>query len=185
MHHSGPSQDDPADQDHPAAQDRRPPEDRLAAQVAELAGATGRTVAAAESLTGGMIASALAAAEGAGEWFRGALVAYAGEVKHELLGVPDGPVVTAEAASAMARAVRGLLGADIGVAVTGVGGPGPQDGCSPGTVFIAVATAPDGPAGEDPAVAHHELPGEPVQVCAASAELALQMLIDRLAQLPP
>lgn len=181
-------QNNGASQDRPADQDRRGPQDRLGARVAELAGSTGRTVAVAESLTGGMIAAALAAAEGAGDWFRGALVAYAGEVKHELLGVPDGPVVSAEAAWAMARGVRRLLGADVGVAVTGVGGPTWQDGRSPGTVFIAVAATPDeGAAGDgaggDPAAAHHELPGEPVQVCAASAELALQMLLDRLDRL--
>lgn len=186
-------QNNGASQDRAADQDRRGPQDRLAARVAELAGVTGRTVAVAESLTGGMIATALAAAEGAGDWFRGALVAYAGEVKHELLGVPDGPVVSAEAAWAMARGVRRLLGADVGVAVTGVGGPTWQDGRSPGTVFIAVAATPDeGAAGDgaggvgaggDPAAAHHELPGEPVQVCAASAELALQMLLDRLDRL--
>ncbi|WP_181779738.1 CinA family protein [Pseudonocardia pini] len=56
--------------------------------MAEFATAAERSVA--ESLTGGMVASALARAEGASTWFRGAIVAYAGEVKHDLLNVPDG-----------------------------------------------------------------------------------------------
>src|SRR3954451_7740925 len=110
---------------------------RRAHQVAELAVARERSVAVAESLTGGMIASALAQAEGASEWFRGSLVAYSTEVKHEVLGVPVGPVVSAEAAAVMARRVRSLRHADISVAVTGAGGPSAQDGHEPGTVFLA------------------------------------------------
>lgn len=58
--------------------------------MSDLARSSGRTIAVAESLTGGMVATALAAAEAAGEWSRGSLVAYSSEAKHELLGVPDG-----------------------------------------------------------------------------------------------
>ena len=109
----------------------------LAERVGELALGQGVTVAAAESLTGGMISTALAAAGRSSEWFLGSLVAYASEVKHDVLDVPPGPVVSATAASAMARGVRRLLKADVAVAVTGAGGPGGQDGRAPGTVFIA------------------------------------------------
>ena len=92
--------------------------DQLAGEIAALARSTGRTVAVAESLTGGRICAALAAAESASEWFRGGVVAYASEVKHAVLHVADGPVVSAEAARAMGVGVRDLLNADIGLAVT-------------------------------------------------------------------
>ncbi|WFG45188.1 CinA family protein [Pseudonocardia alni] len=113
--------------------------DDLAARISDLASSAGRTVAVAESLTGGMVSAALAASSGAGEWYRGGLVAYSSQVKHDVLDVPDGPVVDPDAARVMAERVRKLLGADIAVALTGAGGPDPQDGQDPGTVFLAVA----------------------------------------------
>jgi nicotinamide-nucleotide amidase len=148
--------------------------DQHAAQVSERARSSGRTVAVAESLTGGMIATALAKAEAASDWFRGSLVAYSSEVKHALLDVPDGPVVSAEAARAMARGVRSLLQADVAVAVTGAGGPDPQDGRPPGTVFLAV----DDVTGTS--VVHRDLDGDPAEVCAAATGTALALLAARL-----
>jgi nicotinamide-nucleotide amidase len=128
-----------------------------AERVAELARGSGRRVAVAESLTGGMIASSLAQAEGASEWFCGSLVAYSKEVKHEVLGVPPGPVVSAEAAGVMARRVRSMLLADIAVAITGSGGPSAQDGHEPGTVFLAVgaSTATTSDVSSSPAIRRH------------------------------
>jgi nicotinamide-nucleotide amidase len=147
---------------------------RLAEQVGELAREHGLTVAAAESLTGGMISTALATAGGSSEWFLGGLVAYSSDVKHAVLDVPPGPVVTATAASAMVRGVRKLLGADVAVAVTGAGGPGGQDGRDPGTVFLAF----DG--GDGHRVTRLNLDGEPKAVCATSTVAALRMLVDGL-----
>lgn len=149
---------------------------KRAERVGELALARGRTIAVAESLTGGMIASALAQAQQASEWFRGSLVAYSTPVKHQLLEVPDGPVVSSDAATAMARSVRKLLRADISVAVTGAGGPAAQDGHEPGTVFLAV----DGGGREQ--VLRLDLPGEPAAVCAAATLAALDALVSTLGQ---
>jgi nicotinamide-nucleotide amidase len=149
---------------------------RRAERVAQLALSRGWTIAVAESLTGGMIASALAQAQQASEWFRGSLVAYSTEVKHEVLDVPAGPVVSAEAAGAMARRVRELLLADISVAVTGAGGPSAQDGHEPGTVFLAVHS------GDRDQVVRIDLPGEPAAVCAAATLAALDALVDALDQ---
>jgi nicotinamide-nucleotide amidase len=146
----------------------------LAKRVGELALARELTVAVAESLTGGMIATALAAAERSSEWFLGSVVAYASQVKHDVLDVPDGPVVSASAASAMARGVRRLLKADVAVAVTGAGGPGGQDGREPGTVFVAF----DG--GDEHRVLRLELDDEPEVVCATSAAASLRTLIEGL-----
>ena len=70
----------------------------------------GLTLAVAESFTGGLIASRLVAVPGASRWFRGGVVAYAPAVKRSLLGVGDGPVVSAEAAAQMAAGARRALG---------------------------------------------------------------------------
>lgn len=71
----------------------------------------------------------------------GGVVAYARSAKHELLNVSDGPVVRASAAEEMAEGVRTLMHADVSAAVTGAGGPEPQDGQPDGTVFLAIATS--------------------------------------------
>ncbi len=99
----------------------------------------GLTLAVAESLTGGLVASRLVNVVGASTWFRGAVVSYASDVKYDVLGVPEGPVVSAEAAQAMAEGARRVLGADVGLATTGVAGPDSQDGQSPGTVYVGLA----------------------------------------------
>ena len=83
----------------------------------------------------------LTAVSGASDVFRGAVVSYASDVKFDLLGVPRGPVVSHDAAKAMALGVRERLGADIGIATTGVAGPAEQEGHPPGTVFSASRTA--------------------------------------------
>ena len=97
----------------------------------------GWTLALAESLTGGLIGSRLTAVPGASDVFRGGLVSYASDVKFDLLDVPEGPVVSEEAVTAMAHGAAKLLGADCAIAVTGVAGPDPLDGEDPGTVWMA------------------------------------------------
>ncbi len=111
----------------------------MEAEVGELLTARGLTLAVAESLTGGLVASRIVAIPGASDWFRGGVVSYASEVKFDLLGVPEGPVVTEAAAMAMADGVRKLLGADVGLATTGVAGPAEQEGQPAGTVFLGMA----------------------------------------------
>ena len=104
-----------------------------------------RTVAVAESLTGGLVMAALTSVPGASATVRGGVVAYATQVKREVLGV-DGDLldakgaVDAEVAMQMADGVREAIGADFGVATTGVAGPDGQDGKAPGVVFVAVST---------------------------------------------
>ena len=97
----------------------------------------------AESVTGGLIASRLVNVPGASTWFKGGVVAYDEQVKFDVLGLPIGPVVTTEAAAAMAGGVRRVTGADIGLGITGVAGPDDQEGVAPGTVFVGLAL-PDG-----------------------------------------
>jgi len=131
-----------------------------AATVLRLLTERGATVAVAESLTGGALAAALVDIPGASTAFRGGVVAYATELKTELLGVDPGLLaaggpVQAEVAVAMAQAVRTRLGATYGVATTGVAGPDSLDSLPPGTAYVAVS---GGGPGRDHARALH-LPG--------------------------
>lgn len=145
-------------------------------RIAEVAGRCSWTVGCAESLTSGAIASALGAGPQASEWFRGGVVAYSVEVKHELLDVPQVPVVSREAALAMAQGARARLGADVAVAVTGVGGPEPQDGLEPGTVWFGVAW----PGGEH--AERHVLDGSPAEVVERTTRRALEVLASAVEQ---
>jgi PncC family amidohydrolase len=102
----------------------------------------GRTVATAESITGGQIGSTITAIPGTSAIYRGGIVAYATDLKSSLLGVSEsllaeGGPVQAQVALEMAAGVAQKLNADFGLAVTGVAGPASQDGHLPGTVFVA------------------------------------------------
>lgn len=152
----------------------------------------GRTVATAESLTGGQIGSTITAIPGASRIYRGGVISYASDLKVSLLGVSesllaDGGAVQAEVALQMARGVAESLQADFGLAVTGVAGPESQDGQLPGTVFVAcVERDSQGsvinsvieelhlfPEVEDPRLARAEIREETV---AAALELLLTFL---------
>ena len=116
----------------------------LCGEIIGLLVARGDTIAVAESLTGGMLAAALTAVPGASAAFRGAVVAYATDLKKALLDVPSelldrhGAVHPAVAA-AMAEGARRRMGATVAAATTGVAGPDPADGQPVGTVHIAVS----------------------------------------------
>ncbi|MFF3850420.1 CinA family protein [Streptomyces sp. NPDC002328] len=122
-----------------------------ATDVVRLLTVRGETLAVAESLTGGLVAAEITAVPGASKAFRGSVTAYATSLKQELLGV-DADLLAArgavdpQVAAQMAAGVRKALGADWGIATTGVAGPDPQDGQPVGTVFVAV----DGPFGAGP-----------------------------------
>lgn len=119
----------------------------VAARVHLALRARGWTLAVAESLTGGLVTATLVDVPGASQTLRGGVVAYATDLKASLLGVPAdllaavGPVHR-DTARSMARGVAERLGADVGVATTGVAGPDAQDGQPVGTVHVAV-TVPD------------------------------------------
>jgi len=109
--------------------------------VGTLLVGAGLTLGLAESVTGGLIGARVTAVPGASRWFRGGVIAYASEVKWDVLGVPraaDDAVVTAAAAEAMAAGAAKVLGADVGLGITGVAGPTGQDGEAPGTVFVGL-----------------------------------------------
>jgi nicotinamide-nucleotide amidase len=151
--------------------------------VLDLCRARGLTLATAESCTGGMVAARLTSVPGASEVFRGAVVAYADDVKAASLGVPRAVIaehgaVSAEVAAAMAAGARERLAVDVAVAVTGVAGPGGGTPEKPIGLVYAHAVGPDG----DKAV-RTELPGDREMIrgraTAASLHLVRRLLESR------
>lgn len=110
----------------------------LEVSVAELLGRHHWRLAVAESLTTGLVSARLGSVPGASDWLVGAIVSYADEVKHDLLGVGAGPVVSERAAAEMASGVARALHAEVGLSLTGVAGPTEQEGQPVGTVFVGV-----------------------------------------------
>jgi nicotinamide-nucleotide amidase len=162
----------------------------LAAEVLLLLTASGQTVATAESLTGGLVAAALTDIPGSSTAFRGGIVAYATELKAEILGV-DGQVleehgpIYAPVAAAMARGVRRRLGAMVGVSTTGVAGPDPADGFPAGTVHIAVSRGDDNGRGDDTVTRTMALTGNRDEVRRLTVERVLGLLLSRLREERP
>ena len=142
--------------------------------IVERITAAGATLAVAESLTGGVLSSELAKRSHASQWYRGAVVAYSADIKHRLLGVRPGPVVSREAALDMAHGVAAMLDATVALAITGVGGPEPQDGHEPGTVWLAITAD-----GQDMAV-RLQLDGSPEDVIEQACRRSVEALEDHL-----
>ena len=147
---------------------------RLASEVAERAQAAGLPIAVAESLSSGGIANALGAAPEASEWFRGGVVAYAESVKRDVLGVEADSVNSTQCARELATGVAGRLDAGAAVAVTGVGGPEPEDDEPVGSVYAAVTV--QGEVHD----AHFQFDGDPSQVVHQTVRAALELLRDAL-----
>ena len=150
-----------------------------APELLAAVGARGWTLAVAESLTGGLVSATLVDVPGASAVLRGAVVAYSTDLKATLLGVDPALLeqrgaVDPDVARAMAIGVRARLGADVGLATTGVAGPDPQDGHPPGTVHVAVST-PDGTH-----VRSLRLAGDRAAVRALSADAVLALGVEIL-----
>jgi nicotinamide-nucleotide amidase len=118
-------------------------DEELEEALGRLLRADGRTLACAESLTGGGVGERITSVAGASDYFVGSAVVYTAEAKRRVLGVSretlEGPGVVSEAcALEMAAGARRLFGADLGLALTGAAGPEPHAGAEPGTVWVAV-----------------------------------------------
>jgi nicotinamide-nucleotide amidase len=141
-------------------------------------GAAGaRTIATAESCTGGLLAGRLSALAGASDYFRGAIVAYSDDVKVSQAGVPAELIerhgaVSGEVAQALAEGARSRLGADVGVGVTGIAGPGGGSEEKPvGLVWLSVA------AGEgEPLTRSVHLPGSRADVRDRATTIAMHLI---------
>ncbi|HEX5224787.1 MAG TPA: competence/damage-inducible protein A [Solirubrobacteraceae bacterium] len=145
-------------------------------QVAGLLRTSGRTVATAESCTGGMLAARLTDLPGSSEYFLGSIVAYADEVKESLAGVPRATLeahgaVSAEVAEALADAARERAGADVGVGITGVAGPGGGSEEKPvGLVWLSVR------GGAEPITRSVNLPGGRSDIRDRAGTVAMHLL---------
>jgi nicotinamide-nucleotide amidase len=165
-----------------------PPDERaleaLAAALQAQCIAAGRTVAVAESCTGGLVAHAITANAGASAFFVGGVVSYSNAVKAALLGVSpvildEHGAVSAQCAVAMADGARTRLGADLAASVTGVAGPeGGSDAKPVGLVYVAVADEH----GTD--VRRYRWTGDRRANNAHSAAAVLELLAERLAGQP-
>ncbi|MFH8220847.1 CinA family protein [Streptomyces sp. NPDC018057] len=159
-----------------------------AIDVVELLTVRGETLAVAESLTGGLVAADITSVPGASKVFRGSVTAYATDLKHRLLGVDatllaQRGAVDPQVAAQMAAGVREALGADWGIATTGVAGPEPQDGQPVGTVYVAVAGPPhaeDGATGGGKTAALR-LNGDRADIRMESVRSVLALLLERTA----
>lgn len=117
---------------------------KLAAELVRLCAGKHIRVSTAESCTGGLICAYITAVPGASEVTHGSIVSYANRVKNEFLGVPSDVLssvgaVSAECVEHMAAGVIGMFGSDVGIAVSGIAGPGGGSAEKPvGTVYICV-----------------------------------------------
>jgi len=143
----------------------------------------GRTMAVAESCTGGLLGYRLTSVPGSSGWFCGGVIAYANAVKRGLLGVPAGLLrtqgaVSSETAAAMADGARRRCGADVGVGITGIAGPGGGTKGKPvGLVYAGVSD------GRRSMVRRFDFGGnDRTAVRAAGARAALKLLREFLRQ---
>ena len=147
----------------------------LSSKVIELL--KGRTIATAESITGGGIGAALTAVPGSSEVYKGGVISYTDEIKREVLCVPPEwlekyGAVSPWVAMEMASGVRGLLHTDVAVSVTGLAGPGGDDRGHPvGTVYIAYEDR------QRNGVHHYRFEGDRESVRLQTIEAALKLIL--------
>ncbi len=146
-------------------------------QVADALQASGRTIATAESCTGGLLAGRLTERAGSSAYALGGLVVYSNRAKTRLAGVDAALIervgaVSPEVAEALADGARAALGADVGVGITGIAGPGGGSPEKPvGTVCFSVSTG-----GRDPLTRTVHLPGSRFDVRDRSTTVALHLV---------
>ena len=140
----------------------------------------GKTLATAESCTGGMIGAALTAVPGASKVYKGGIISYWSEVKQNLLNVDAedlknlGPV-SMQVAGSMAQGARKALHTDVAISVTGLAGPdGDEFGRPVGTVFVGFDN------GAKTVVKQHRFSGDREAVRRQAAEAALKLLLENV-----
>lgn len=145
--------------------------------------AAGKTLATAESCTGGLIGKLLTDVSGSSAAYLGGIISYSNEVKHHVLGVPQELLdtygaVSAQVAKAMAEGATRVIGADLAVSVTGIAGPKSDNTNKPvGLVYIAVTD------GVTTDVQEYHFSGDRQQIRNATAQTALSKVSSFLARL--
>ena len=145
--------------------------DTMESVVIDLLRTRSLTLGLAESVTGGLVSARLTDVAGVSDVLRGSVVSYASDVKFDLLDVPEGPVVSERAAAAMASGACRVLGADVGLSLTGVAGPAEQDGMPVGTLFVGLAGLTP-----EPVVGAFRMPGQREQMRQFSVISSLDFL---------
>lgn len=147
-------------------------------RISEVARASGLRIAVVESLTSGGLAHTIGAGEETSAWFAGGIVAYMTDVKQNLLNMTPGvDPCSAECAEQLAAGGLALFDADACVVTTGVGGPEPEDGHVPGTVYLGWAT------GDGVGHCHLRLDGDPDDVLTSTIAEATRLLCERVEEL--
>lgn len=140
---------------------------------------SGRTLATAESCTGGGIGAAITAVSGASKVYKGGVISYCDQVKNALLGVPKEVLeacgaVSKPVAACMAEGVRDALKAGVAVSTTGLLGPGGDDRGNPvGTVFIGYADE------KNTLVREYHLTGSREEIRQQVIRLALELILEQ------
>ena len=140
-----------------------------------------KTLAFAESCTGGLASSLVTDVAGSSEYLIGSAVTYTNEAKHKLLEVQETTLtnygaVSEQTACEMAQGVRKLFGSDFGVGITGNAGPGGSEGKPVGLVYIAVAT------GEEVYCKEYLFTADRIENKLRIALTAISMVIDKLSE---
>ena len=140
-----------------------------------------KTLAFAESCTGGLASSLVTDVAGSSEYLVGSAVTYTNEAKHKLLEVQEGTLtnygaVSEQTACEMAQGVRKLFGSDFGVGITGNAGPGGSEGKPVGLVYIAVAT------GREVYCKEYLFTADRIENKLRIALTAISMVIDKLSE---
>ena len=152
----------------------------LCSKVLDALRAKGKTLATAESLTGGGIGNALTAIPGASEVYKGGVISYVNEVKRDVLGVPREILdrygaVSAWTAGYMASGVRKLLKADFAISVTGLAGPGGDEFGRPvGTVYIGFESGPKA------LVKQYRFEGTREEIRQQTVEKAMELVLENI-----
>ena len=152
----------------------------LAARLVETLKNREKTLATAESCTGGGIGHAITAVSGSSAVYLGGVISYANSVKEQLLGVPCEVLMTRgavseETARAMAEGVRNLLHADLGVGVTGIAGPNSDGTSKPvGLVYVSCSD------GNRTLVRENHFSGDREAVRRQSMEAAMELVLEML-----
>ena len=152
----------------------------LSRRLGRLLRRAGLTLAVAESCTGGLLGGRLSAVPGSSEYFLGGVIAYANQVKRDLLGVAPETLeahgaVSAPCAAEMASGARRVVGSDLALALTGIAGPGGGTPSKPvGLVYAALA----GPEGTEVRELH--LRGSRARIREAALRSVLEWLCQEL-----
>ncbi len=158
----------------------------LVARIALALVAQGRTLATAESCTGGWVGALLTDLPGSSKWYLGGVIAYSNELKKQFLDVPSDLLethgaVSAETAQAMVEGIRKKTESDLALSITGIAGPGGGTPDKPvGLVLMGIAAPPP----FETVVFEHQFEGSRAEIRKEAALAALQHVLDAATSQP-